>query len=269
VTRATLVIGGSSPLGRAIGARLTAAGGEVALTSRRGRSPLDVTDPSSVREVLEARAWDAVVYLATSKAPEESTTQLDGLRRTVQALVGANVRRLVFASSAAVYGTDSPTPRDEESPLLGASSYARLKIESERILRGETPEGFSSLALRIFNVWGPGFENSLVNKLAGPDRPPLPVTSEYVRDYVHSGDVARAVVAALTAETGRFRAVNVATGNGVSNSDLANEFGPDSYAPASSGAPSYSVGDTRLAEKLLRFEAHRTAPTREGVLAPE
>ena len=213
---------------------------------------------------LQQAKPDAVIYLAkpalanTAEAPFAIRSAVDALRRFSAECAELGVGRLVFASSAAVYGTREKSARRESDAVHAHSPYAELKLRSEEVL-GEISGslGLSVLAFRIFNVYGPGFPNSLVNRLAmGDGRPPLVRNTEnFVRDYIHAADVALAFRAAMEAPSLDSPILNVGTGIGTSNRSLlalcANATYRDDPAPAAS---TFSIADITRIKALWGFE---------------
>ena len=170
------------------------------------------------------------------------------------------VQRVVFASSAAVYGDRHSEPRTEADQLEGTSPYAQEKINAEIAMAEEAAaSGLSVVSLRVFNVFGPGCSASLVNALIEGPPPRLAVTAEFVRDYVHVDDVARAFLGAIDSPqvTG---ALNIGSGHGVSNEELA-AARPGAFREGDDSIVSHSVADVTRARALLGWRS------RHGVLA--
>ena len=141
------------------------------------------------------------------------------------------VKKVVLASSAAVYGDVTIVPTPEVAPCAPVSPYGIDKLASEHALAYyATVHGVATAALRFFNVYGPRQDPSspysgVISIFADRARAAKPLTifgdGEQTRDFVYVGDVVRAIVAsALDPET---RAVtNVATGKSTSVNALAN-----------------------------------------------
>jgi UDP-glucose 4-epimerase len=107
---------------------------------------------------------DAVFHLAALvSVPEsirepEACTELNvtGLRNVLEAAADARVRKLCFASSAAIYGDNPVVPKREEMPPEPRSPYAATKLEGESLCHEFTAAGrLTTVALRFFNVFGP------------------------------------------------------------------------------------------------------------------
>jgi UDP-glucose 4-epimerase len=243
-----LVTGGAGYIGSHVCVELLAAGhGVVVLDSlvnskpealRRvaeiaGRAPvfhrLDLLDESAVRKVFRSTPIAAVVHLAGLKAVGESCqipltyyhNNLTGTLHLLRAMGGSGCRRLVFSSSATVYGDPATVPITEDFPLSATNPYGRTKLMIEEMLRDlcrAEPE-WRCLLLRYFNPVGAhpsgrigedplGTPNNLLPFLAqvavgrrdrlrifGADYPTPDGTG--VRDYLHVVDLARGHLAAL------------------------------------------------------------------------
>lgn len=272
-----LVTGAHGAIGRRLVPALAALPGAstVSLVSGRGEaSPgttaVDVGDPLAFRAALEDVRPDAVVHLAalTGRVCDEDPARTEAVnvgsvRTLAAAALGLGIGRIVFASSAAVYGDRLPRPADESSPLDLGTAYASSKHRAEQALAAA---GVDTVSLRIFNLFGPATPNSLVTRLleAAPDRPvPLRGPDDFVRDYVHVDDVAAAIVAALTADLPERHAVfNIGSGIALSNRDVVRALGSD---PATwtlvDSPPSYSAARIDLARRWLDFEPTRTLLT--------
>lgn len=261
-----LLVGASSPVGRAVGDELVRGGHHLVKTSRSGSDEfetLDATDLVQAAQVLDRVNPRTVVYLARPELGTAPSDTVDAVAQTLREFAircaERGVERLVFASSAAAYGTSRSRPLRETDPPDPASPYARLKLRSEKVLAEVSASlGLASTSLRLFNVYGQGFSKSLVNRLGLRDESPVEVfdTGDFVRDYVHVADVARAFGAAVELADPGPTVFNVGTGVGTSNHALL------ALLPASSirrvafaGPPSVSIADTSRAHELLGFDA--------------
>ena len=194
-----------------------------------GSERIDVTNSAQSRNFLEAKRPVTVIYLArpTISCAVDPAVAVDSdvasLRRFASESREFGVERFIFASSAAVYGTAEETPRCEGDDVSTDSLYSELKFQSETAL-DEVAESRSLrvLSLRIFNIYGAGFSQSLVNRLVvGDDSvPQVYDTDRFVRDYIHVSDVARAFSSAVSAAGGDSSIMNVGTGVGTSSRKL-------------------------------------------------
>jgi UDP-glucose 4-epimerase len=233
---------------------------------------LDLEDTSGIERIVQDTRPDAVIHLAGLVGAACETEPVRARRVNVQAtahLARAAARhgagRFVFASTAAVYGDQHDSPAAETDPTRTDSEYARTKLHAEEELQivSGNATSLAFTALRIFNVYGPGFDDSLVNRLRRSS-PVAPVTirglDQFVRDYVHSADVAAALVAAAAgASSHRFRIVNIGSGEPTSNRELIEIVGEDGKPAVTieDGPPSYSCADISVARREFGFSPRR------------
>jgi len=252
----------------------------------------DVHDASALAHTFRGQTIDGVVHLAAKKAAGESVDiplhyyreNVDGLLTVLEAMEGTGVNRLVYSSSAAVYGTPALNPVSEDAPLLPESPYGETKVVGEWMARDcGVAWGLSWSALRYFNVAGAGSDvlgDSSVNNLIpmvfraldqgerprifGDDYPTPDGTC--IRDYIHVADLAQAhVEAAARCESGvRTDVFNVGTGHGYSVRevmDMVSEVvGRDVDAEVvgrRAGDPPATWASTERIESELRWSATR------------
>ncbi|MBW2273632.1 MAG: NAD-dependent epimerase/dehydratase family protein [Deltaproteobacteria bacterium] len=195
----------------------------------------DVRDPAAVAAAVAG--CEAVVHLAAfTSVPESFECFADcyrvnvlGTYNVLRACADAGVRKLVFASSSAVYAELPDAPKSEADCPDPISPYAVSKLEGEHLLElfGEI-HGVASVALRFFNVYGPRQPADSAYAAAVPifmERglrgEPLTVYGDgrQTRDFVFVGDVAEAVYEAARSDgTGVF---NVGTGTEIQILELA------------------------------------------------
>jgi len=251
-----LVTGGAGYIGSHVVRALIASGREVVVyddfsAGLMSRVPdavpvvsADVHDRARLVATMASFDIDGVVHLAAKKAAGESVDiplyyfreNVDGVLILLEAMHEAGVMRLVYSSSAAVYGTPDTNPVAEDAPLRPESPYGETKVVGEWLARDSgVAWGLSWAALRYFNVAGAGADelgdNSVNNlipmvfrALQNGERPrvfgddyPTP-DGTCVRDYIHVQDLAEAHVAAAgRCETGvRADVFNVGRGVGSS-----------------------------------------------------
>lgn len=254
----------------------------------------DVRDQA--RLAILCRGADAVVHLAaiaSVTASFERPVEVEGVNvgGTLAVMTAARrygVRRVVFASSCAVYGEPLVVPVSEAQLPVPGSPYAVSKLAGEGYLRvlgtaagerrGDAPH---TVALRFFNVYGPrqdaGSEYSgVIARFVAAARAGEPLTvfgdGLQTRDFVYVADVARAVLLALGTTAGVGRAVNVGSGVQTTLLDLAAAVCGASgvplrvvHEPPRQGEIRRSAADTRLACELLGYRP--TVPLVEGVAA--
>jgi UDP-glucose 4-epimerase len=178
-----------------------------------------------------------VIHLAAdsiNKSVADTYSSLDinvvGSQNVFAAAVDQGIQRVVYASSASVYGDPKKLPMHEDDELDPLTPYCIGKRTGEDLLRYyERKAGLSWIALRFFNVYGPGQKttayytsviNHFVNRLRAGEPPVIDGKGEQSMDFIHVKDIARAVVLATESEKAN-AAINVGTGIDTSVADLA------------------------------------------------
>ena len=219
----------------------------------------DVRDEELLRSIFKSHKIDAVIHFAGLKAVGESVEKpleyyqnnLDSTLILLQVMREFKVKRIIFSSSATVYGENNEVPFKEDSPTGGTTNpYGTSKLMIERILKdvGVADPEMSIVMLRYFNPIGAhtsgligddpnGIPNNLmpyIVKVASGELPYLNVFgSDYdtpdgtgVRDYIHVVDLAIGHVKALSKamkDTGVF-IYNLGTGRGYSVLEIVKSF---------------------------------------------
>ena len=194
--------------------------------------PGSILDPAPLAEACAGATH--VFHLAALVSVPESVSHparcheinVEGTRRVLAAAAQAGVRRLVLASSCAVYGDEPTMPKKETSPVAPASPYAESKLAGEKIC---AEASLPAVALRFFNVYGPrqdprGPYAAAVPKFLEAARAGSPITifgdGHQTRDFVYVDDVTAALEhAALSPSLSGI--YNVASGHSVSVLHLA------------------------------------------------
>ena len=210
----------------------------------------DVRSAETLAHVLSEHMIDAVVHFAALKAVGESMDRpldyfdvnVGGLSTLLRAMEGAGCRRIVFSSSATVYGVPDETPTPETAEFRAMNPYGQTKIIGEQMLDwvGQSNPDWAIGVLRYFNPAGAhgsaligedprGTPNNLmpfVAKVATGELDEISVFGDDydtpdgtgVRDYVHVEDLARGHVLSVEAllGTGESHVVNIGTGRGYS-----------------------------------------------------
>ena len=257
---------------------------------------VDVTDRAGLAGVFERWPIEAVVHFAAKKAVGESVAKpllyyannVGGTVALAQEMLDHGCRKIVFSSTATVYGQPEKLPVREDAALAPSSPYASTKLMSENILRDveRAEPTWRSALLRYFNPVGAhpsgtigedprGTPNNLmpfVAQVAVGKRPKLAVFgNDYetpdgsgVRDYLHVQDLAEGHVAALRhlLGGGDSLTLNLGTGRGVSVLELVKAFErasgrpvPYEIAPRRAGDVAAYWADPSLAERLLGWRA--------------
>ena len=257
----------------------------------------DVADIEALDRIFSREKIDVVIHLAGFKAVGESVSKpvayyrnnIDTTLTLLETMKAHGCRRVIFSSSATVYGTVNPVPYREEMPTGNcANPYGWTKQMIEIILRdtAAATEGMSAVCLRYFNPVGAhesgligerpnGVPNNLmpyITQTAAGIRKELSVFGDDydtpdgtgVRDYIHVVDLARGHVAAVeyAMEHTGWEAINLGTGRGTSVLELVNAFEkingvsvPHKIAPRRPGDLATCYAATEKAEKLLGWKA--------------
>lgn len=195
----------------------------------------DVRYGGAVREAI--RGCTHAIHFATVSInksiadPHESIDiNMIGNHNVFAAAADEGVRRLVFASTASVYGDPKKLPMHEDDPLDPLTPYCISKRAGEDLLRFyQRQHGLSWNALRFFNVYGPGQKieayytsviNHFIQRLRNGQPPIIDGKGEQSMDFIHVTDLARAVVAALESERANLP-INIGTGVDTSVAQLA------------------------------------------------
>lgn len=300
-----LLTGGAGYIGAHVLRSLQAAGHSVVVvddlsTGRITKVPTDVPFvPCDVRDrerltcTMRAYGVDGVVHLAGKKAVADSVAQplhyhrenVDGVLTLAEAMVECGVRRVVYSSSAYVYGAPDLEFITEDSPTLPFSPYGETKLVGEWVLRAlAASEGMSVAALRYFNVAGAGaddlgdvavhnlipmvlraYSHNEKSEIFGDDYPTFDGTC--IRDYIHVADLAEAHVAAAELVSNHhagFTPVNIGRGQGSSVREVIESVSRAIGEPLDpvvvgrrSGDPAHLVASVERARELLGWTASR------------
>ena len=223
------------------------------------------------------RGVEAVVHLAAvcmNKSIADPTESLDvnlmGTQNVFDAVARAGVRRIVYASSASVYGDPTRLPMREGDALAPITPYCVAKAAGEQLLAFYAQRtSMAWLALRFFNVYGPGQPtdayytsviNAFVRRITEGEPPMIDGRGSQSMDFVHVSDVAAAVGLALdSAESGHI--LNVGTGHQTSRAARGEPAPSAGLPPPASVSSSRSLGDAARGE-------HRGHPRGLGMGAP-
>jgi UDP-glucose 4-epimerase len=251
-----LVVGGAGYIGSVVAAHLVAAGEQVVVADNLSKGHEDAVPPGAeLRRVdvldlpalsaLLAEGFDSVLHFAALSLVGESVaepvryfrTNVGGTLNLLDAMRGAGVRRLVFSSTAAVYGEPETVPILETTTTRPTNPYGASKLAVDQAIGYEAAaSGLGAVSLRYFNVAGASGRQGerhhpethlipSVLKVAvgeqdavgifGTDYPTPDGTA--VRDYIHVDDLARAHLLALdAARPGEHRIFNLGNGAGFS-----------------------------------------------------
>jgi UDP-glucose 4-epimerase len=260
----------------------------------------DVRHTDVITGILQEKEIDVIIHFAALKAVGESTQKpleyydnnIGGLVSVLTAMQNASVNKLIFSSSATVYGNPDTLPLTEDAPLKPATNpYGATKQMGEHIIEDTTnASDMRAVLLRYFNPIGAhesgligeapnGVPNNLVPYLvqvASGVRDKLTVFGDDydtadgsgVRDYIHVVDLARAHVSALdyvVKQNSPTSVFNIGTGRGASVLELISTFErvnnvkvPYEIGPRRPGDVACVYADPSKAEKLLSWKAEKS-----------
>jgi UDP-glucose 4-epimerase len=257
-----------------------------------------VLDPVFLSRVFASHDFDAVIHFAAKKAVGESVEQplsyfhvnCTGFATLLQAMADASVFRVVFSSTATVYGEPVSLPYTEQHRIAPVSPYAQSKVTCETLLRHlkASDDRWSYGILRYFNPAG-AHDSALIGedpndipnnlmpyiaKVATGELPHLNVFGDDydtpdgtgVRDYIHVVDLARGHVQSVNKLVGEddSHVLNLGTGTGYSVMDMLRSYEracgktlPYDIAPRRAGDIDCFYADPSTARDYLGFEAKR------------
>ena len=258
----------------------------------------DIRDKNILKQLFSLHKISSVIHLAGLKAVGESVLKpidyydnnVCGTITLIETMEAFGVRRIIFSSSATVYGSPTNLPINEESPLVQPTNpYGRSKLFIENILSDKfvSNKDWSIVNLRYFNPIGahpsgligedpknlPNNIMPIITQCAIGKIPKISIFGDDydtpdgtgVRDYIHVVDLARGHVAALnySQSTNQLISINLGTGKGYSVLELIRTFKEVNnlelnyeIKPRRKGDVSACYSDPSLAKKILKWEAH-------------
>jgi UDP-glucose 4-epimerase len=258
VSKRILVTGGAGYIGSHTTLQLLDAGYDVVVADNLSRGHREAVDPARLREVdvldteglvrvMQEKPCDAVIHFAAYIAVGESMqvpevyfrNNTAGSLSLLTAMLRADVGKIVFSSTAAVYGMPEHVPIPESEPREPVNAYGETKVMVEKLLEWfDQIHGMRSVCLRYFNASGADPkgragenhepETHLIPLMFRAIQTGKPITlfgDDYdtpdgtcIRDYIHVTDLAQAHIAAVEAlcAGGESKKYNVGTGHGYS-----------------------------------------------------
>jgi len=255
----------------------------------------DIRDSNSVINAMQG--CDAVVHLAAQisvpasiENPQKNNSiNVEGTQLILNYCKQFDVKRVIVASSAAVYGQEDRLPLKEESAGDLLSPYAVSKWENEQQIIGTRIDGQNTVALRFFNVYGPGQSANggyaavipkFIDMMIDGKAPTINGDGLHTRDFVHVDDVSKLILTIIEDEwfAVENHVYNVATGNKTSLLDLvasikkgleSNSINTDNLSPVFEeerpGDIRHSVADVQRVARDYGWEA--VVPFEEGIIS--
>jgi UDP-glucose-4-epimerase GalE len=256
---------------------------------------VDLRETAKVKQILLDEKVDAVIHFAAHISVGESTERPElyfnnnvcGSLSLFEAMLEANVKCLVFSSTAAVYGIPANVPITEDEPYAPINPYGESKVMVEKMLYWlDRFRGLRSVRLRYFNACGAEPESGLGERhepethliplilravqsgkpvtLFGDDYPTPDGTC--IRDYIHVGDLAEAHIVAVEylLQGGKSDSFNACTGSGHSVKEVltavekvTGKKAPHTIGPRREGDPPSLVADSSKLQKTLGWKPKR------------
>ncbi len=243
-----------------------------------------VTDLPMLRELMEGTDYVfhlAALWLYECVHQPRSALEVNvvGTYNVIEAAADAGVKKVVYSSSASVYGDAAFTPMTEEHPFNNRTMYGATKVAGEQFFRAFNEQrGLDYAGLRYMNIYGPRMDYKgtyvsvimkVLDRIDAGEPPVIFGDGSQAYDFVHVSDVARANILALEADaTDEF--FNVGIGVKTTIRELVDlllkitgtDLQPE-YRPQEQMFVTHRVGSIEKAEKLLGFRA--TIPLEEGL----
>ena len=243
-----------------------------------------ITDRAMLKRVLAgadgvfllAALW---LYECVHEPRSAVEVNIDGTWNVIEAVREAGVKRMVYSSSASVYGDALAIPMTEDHPFNNRTMYGATKIAGEQFLRAVYEQHqLPYLGLRYMNVYGPRMDYKgtyvsvimkVLDRIAAGQRPVIFGDGSQAYDFVHVEDVARANVLSMKSDASD-KCLNV--GFGVQTTinelvqvllDLTGSTLTPEYKPNEQMFVTNRIGSTGLAEQLIGFRA--TVPLIDGL----
>jgi len=295
-----LITGGAGFLGSHIAQQLAEEGHEIRVLdnfssgSRNNLSGIDaelmdgdIRDTDALARAC--RGTDCIFHMAAFVSVFESVRQprltheinSGGTFNVLEAAREAGVRRVILASTAAVYGNNPASPKTEDMPLLPESPYAASKIDGENSAAlFASLYGLETVCLRYFNAYGPrqdpksvysGVISRFADQIMREETIHIFGDGKQTRDFVFARDIARANLLAMNcAEAGRGEAYNIGTGTAATLLDVVEAIASLTgkkprieFHPPRIGDIVHSLPDISRAKKVLGYTP--SVALREGL----
>ena len=282
-----LITGGSGFIGSNLSKELLSKGHEVHILDISDKSSLtlegailhrgSITHSDIVESAIEG--CEVVFHEAALTSVSDSIENPEkfrkvnvwGTRNVLEVCRKHDVKKVVLASSAAVYGDESILPKTEESPTKPISPYAESKLQNEKDAKEYFKEyGLETVSLRYFNVYGPGQDpkspySGVISKFMDctieKKQPTIFGDGKQTRDFVFVEDVVNANLLAMEKKGIGGEAFNIAIGKETSVLELWNvikELSGSAFEPSMSpkreGDILRSVASIEKAKKMLGYE---------------
>lgn len=248
----------------------------------------------NLHKIFSRHSINEVIHLAGFKSVDESIYQpLNYYRNNtfsslelLESMRDFNIKKLIFSSSATVYGNKHKSPLNENLDLNGTNPYARNKIFIEQMIKdySDSCAKFKAIILRYFNPIGADIQNNLNEQPVGKPLNIMPVLMRSIkykkkfkifgnnydtldgtciRDYIHVQDLADAHILALKklSKTKGVESINLGLGRGISVLDFINLFEKTNkvkvdykFVNRRKGDSSISYADNKKSKNFLKWK---------------
>jgi UDP-glucose 4-epimerase len=240
----------------------------------------DIRNPETLSDIVKRERINTCIHLAALTSVVDSivnpfeTTDVNakGTLSVFEACAKNNVKSIIFASSAAVYGNPKVLPIPEDHPIEPISPYGATKVAGEALLSSYKSSGKikNAVSLRFFNIYGEGQNSTyagvitrFTEQLSKGLAPIIYGTGEQTRDFISVHDVVKAII--LFAENNVSGVFNIGTGKPLSLNELAKKMILASnldlepiYKSAQQGDILHSYADTTKSKHAINFTAFDT-----------
>lgn len=268
-----VVTGGAGFIGMHLVRALTEAGYNVAVVDLKQGT--DILKPEDLKEAMTGATY--VFHLAalprvqySIEHPEETNeTNVTGTLNVLVAARDAGVTKVIYSASSSAYGDATAMPLVESMPANPISPYALQKYTGELYCKlFSEVYGLPTVALRYFNVYGPGADPNGAYALViakfiqqREEGKAITITGDgtQTRDFTHVRDIVRAnMLAATSAQVGKGEVINIGGGRNASVNRIAELIGGPVEHIAPRLEPHDTLADISLAKKLLGWEPRVT-----------
>ena len=248
---------------------------------------IDILDRDVLFDYLNGKKFDAVIHFAAHKnasesmeKPEKYNENIDGMANVLDAMVEFDISKIIFSSTAAVYGSPEYLPIDEKHPTNPINYYGETKLICERLIKKYSSDhGISFVCLRYFNVVGDvglKFKEKNAHNLFPAILEAISKSQDLeiygngydtkdgtcIRDYIHVEDIANAHLLALDYDKSDI--FNLGTNKGYSVINIINEFEkqlgkkiPKQFVQKREGDPAELIADATKANVNLNWKAKK------------
>lgn len=259
-----------------------------------GFAESDIRDAKALKKAFNDFKPEAVIHFAGLKAAGDSVDQslnyyennVAGSIQLLRVMDEYDCKKIIFSSSATVYGIPRYLPLDENHPLAPINPYGQTKLMVENILKDWAKNGRIATALRYFNPVGAHFSGCIGEDPQGIPNNLMPFIAQFAigkrekiqifgtdyetrdgtgeRDYIHVTDLAKAHIAALRSikEAIGFDSYNIGSGQGTTVKELLDAYGKAigreldaEFVGRRSGDVAISVASPKKANKTLKWFA--------------